>query len=522
VFRRRRAALAFAVPGFVDLELIGRGGFSTVYRAHQTAMQRTVALKVLDADLVDDRDRRRFTRECQAAGQLTGHPHVVTVFDANVTRDGRAYIVMEFCEHGSLATRLKTACPLPLAEALATGVKLCGALAAAHAAGIVHRDVKPQNVLVNRFGRPALADFGIATFSRDGAVTATTGAFTVDHAPPEVIETNTVTVASDLYSLASTIYTLLAGRAPYQADPGTPIGGQLLRVLRDPVPDIVRDDVPAVVGEVLRQGMARDPVDRPDSAAAFGERLRQLQTELGLSPTDLATAVTGSNDADPSVVATPPEPATRRRGHPLPGWVPTDAAAPAPAPLPGGTGVHPPTLDPDAPATVLRRAPARAASTAGPALLRSRRGVVVAAMVGVGVVALVAAAVVARSLGSRQPEPARTAQPGTTAGTTTAPPGTAAGAPRPAGLTATARGSSAILSWRLADARFPLVLLRQPGPRQPVVLAKGSTSIAVEGLESRTGYCFQVGAVVELGRVVWSAPACIRGARPSDTASGSG
>lgn len=278
MFRRRRTAggPTLTVPGFVDLKLIARGVFSTVYRAHQAAMRRTVALKVLDTNLVDQRDLRRFTRECQAVGRLTGHPHVVTVFDADLTPDGMPYIVMEYCDRGSLAARLKIAGPLSLAEALATGAKLAGALQAAHAAEIVHRDVKPQNILVNRHGQPALADFGIAAFARAGTFAATTGALTIDHAPPEVLERNTVTVAGDVYSLASTVCMLLAGQAPYHADPGTPFAEQLLRVLRGPVPDLPRDGIPARVSEVLRRAMAPDPADRPTSALEFAEQLQRV------------------------------------------------------------------------------------------------------------------------------------------------------------------------------------------------------------------------------------------------------
>jgi serine/threonine-protein kinase PknK len=475
-------------------------------------MQRTVALKVLDPSLLDDRDRRRFTRECQAAGRLTGHPHVVTVFDADVTRAGTPYIVMEYCERGSLADRLAASGPLPLAEALATGVKLCGALAAAHAAGIVHRDVKPQNVLVNRFGRPALADFGVATFSRDGAFTATTGALTVDHAPPEVLDSNIVTAAGDLYSLASTIYTLLAGRAPHHADPGTPLAGQLLRVLRDPVLDVPRDDVPAGVNEVLRQGMARDPSDRPTSAAAFGEQLRRLQAELDLSPTDLVTAVAGPADAAVPITAAPPETGTIRRSPPPPSGEPADPRLDAPNASLIPTSGRPPARDPDAPATILRAKPGRAARVQEPVVRRSRHGLLLVATV--GMIALVtASAILVGALRSGDGQPARTDRIGPPTGPEpTGARATPSGA-RPSGLTATADGTSAVLHWRLGQARFPLVLLRQPGPRQPVVLAKGSTSIMVDGLEPRTGYCFQVGAVVELGRVLWSAPACIRGAQ---------
>jgi serine/threonine-protein kinase PknK len=519
VFRRRRTANApaLSVPGFVDLELVGKGGFSKVYRARQEAMQRTVALKVLDTDLVDDRDRRRFARECQAAGRLTGHPHVVTVFDADVTRDGRPYIVMEYCEQGSFATRLRRSGPVPLPEALATGVKLCGALAAAHAAGILHCDVKPQNVLMNRFGRPALADFGVAIFARDGAFTATTAAITVDHAPPEVLEANDVTTAGDVYSLGSTIYTLLAGRAPFHAEPGTPIAGQLLRVLRDPVPELPRGDIPVEVSELLRVAMARDPKDRPASALEFGNRLRRLQAAIGLAPTDIVIAADDLAADDQAMPGIESETVTSRpnRARTRGPTGPARAAPEASPILTGGDSAS--AWDPDAPATVLRAGSSRASSRKQPRQGRSRRGPLLAAMV--GVMAVVAAGALLIGPFGRDDQPGGTAGAIPSGDGTSPSPGSRVGGgrpgPSPSGLTVEDRGSSAVLRWRLPDARFPLVLLRHPGPGPLVVLEKGSTSTVVDGLDRQTGYCFRVGTIVGLGQQAWSSAACIRGARPS-------
>jgi tRNA A-37 threonylcarbamoyl transferase component Bud32 len=465
--RRRDEPPGLVVPGFVDLVPIGRGGFSTVYGARQVAVARTVALKVLHPDLVGKDDLRHFTQEVQAIGRLTGHPHVVTIFDADVTRDGRPYIVMEFCERGSLAAQLGTTGPSSLADALAGGVKLCGALAAAHAAGILHGDVKPQNVLVNRFGQPALADFGLASFSRNGVLAGMADAFTLAHAPPEVLERQVVTAASDLYALASTIYTVLAGRTPHPVERGMPVAQHLLRVLRDPVADIHRGDVPATVSNVLRDAMAIDPAHRPSSAMELGRVLQQLKAELGLPATDLVAAAGVAGPAQGTVAPEPEVTVARVRR----------SSVPEPAPRP--------VMD------------------------RSRRRLALAAA---GLAAVVAAgAVLLTSTGRGGDDPAK---PGPREVTTTASAGPRPD-PRPKALSVSDQGASAVLRWRLADARFPLVLLRRPGPHQPVVLAEGSTGTVVGGLDPRTGYCFQVGAVVELGRVAWSAPACIRGAQPS-------
>ncbi|OPG13495.1 serine/threonine-protein kinase [Microbispora sp. GKU 823] len=151
------------VPGYEVLGILGQGGFGVVYRARQLAVGREVALKVDNRVLVSDRDRRRFMREVTSAGALSGHPHVADVYDAGVLPDGRPYMVLELCPNGSLADRLRDAGPLGPREVRDIGIKIADALAAAHAVGVLHRDVKPANILVNSYGMVALSDFGLAT-----------------------------------------------------------------------------------------------------------------------------------------------------------------------------------------------------------------------------------------------------------------------------------------------------------------------------------------------------------------------
>ena len=151
------------VPGFAGLEEIGRGGFAVVYRAWQPAFDRQVALKVLTLLDLDDRALRRFERECRSAGRLSWHPHIVVVFDAGTTDEGRPFLAMEYLEDGSLADRIKRDGRLPRQDAVASAIQVAGALQTAHDQGVLHRDVKPENVLVDRFGGSKLADFGIAS-----------------------------------------------------------------------------------------------------------------------------------------------------------------------------------------------------------------------------------------------------------------------------------------------------------------------------------------------------------------------
>jgi serine/threonine protein kinase len=149
------------VPGLTGLSVLARGGYATVYRAVQESVGRDVAVKVENRRLESERDQRRFLREARAAGRMSGHPNVIDLFDAGVTANGHPFLIMELCE-GTYAERMRTN-PLSAVEARDVGVKIADALADAHALGVLHRDVKPANILHSRFGEPALADFGLVT-----------------------------------------------------------------------------------------------------------------------------------------------------------------------------------------------------------------------------------------------------------------------------------------------------------------------------------------------------------------------
>lgn len=144
------------VKGCVNAVEIARGGFAVVYRAYQPEFDRTVAVKLLNLELVDATYRARFQREVRSLGRSASHPNVVTVYDAGFTGAGQPYIIMELQPGGSLADRMTTQGALGVQDAIATGLKLAGALAAAHAAGILHRDIKPENVLLSACGEPQL------------------------------------------------------------------------------------------------------------------------------------------------------------------------------------------------------------------------------------------------------------------------------------------------------------------------------------------------------------------------------
>lgn len=316
------AADDLRLPGLERPERIGAGGFGTVYRAWQPEFSRWVAVKVLSGTLADADEQRRFERERMASGSLSAHPAIATVYAHGVTGEGRPYIVMELLEGGSLADRLRDG-PLDPAEVAEIGVTLAGALAAAHEAGVLHRDVKPENVLFSAYERPVLADFGIArlpgvTTTRSGVITAS-----LAHAPPEVLGGETPDARADVYGLASTLWTAVVGTAPFSRGVDEPIAALVARIATAPPPDAAAHGVPAPLAETLARALAKDPAARPDGARAFGEELQAVQSTLGAPVTPLvmgasassmtATGSTGPVDADKVTRPRDPAPLTRAR-----------------------------------------------------------------------------------------------------------------------------------------------------------------------------------------------------------------
>ncbi len=263
-----------AVPGVVLEEEIGRGGYATVYRAHQISVNRKVAVKVDDRRLTDDRDRRRFEREITAAGRVSAHPHMVTLYDGGTTADGRPYLVMELCPGGSYSARMKVSGPVPLAEVLDLGFGIADALVAAHEEGILHRDIKPGNILITRYGTPALGDFGLAALGGSAdQPSVTLESLTPSYAPPEAFELRPPTAAGDIYSLGATLYALLQGRPPRSDSTGTPPTiPRLLMLLHDPLPPL---DLPgtAPIMSVIWRATAADPAQRYRTATEFRDAL---------------------------------------------------------------------------------------------------------------------------------------------------------------------------------------------------------------------------------------------------------
>jgi ATP/maltotriose-dependent transcriptional regulator MalT len=309
--------------GFEDVAEIGRGGFGVVYRCAQPLLDRTVAVKVLTADL-DQENLDRFLREQHAMGRLSGHPNIVTILQVGTTTTGRPFIVMPYHAKNSLEALIRRHGPLDWCETLRIGVKLAGALDAAHRANILHRDVKPGNILLTEYGEPELTDFGIARVA--GGFQTATGVITGSPAftAPEVLEGKTPTPASDVYSLGATLFCTLTGHAAFERRSGERVVAQFLRITSQPVPDLREHGFPADVAGVIERAMARDPAARPATATAFGDEMRQIQRILGAAvdemarPVELGVEHRTSSAAPASVrrdttTPTPPTPTTKYR-----------------------------------------------------------------------------------------------------------------------------------------------------------------------------------------------------------------
>ncbi|MDT5225420.1 MAG: serine/threonine-protein kinase PknK [Mycobacterium sp.] len=306
---------------FDDVDEVGHGGFGVVYRCAQPMLDRAVAVKVLTTDLDSD-NRARFLREQRVMGRLSGHPHIVQVFQVGVLASGRPFIVMPYHAKDSLEVVIRRHGTLDWRETLSIGVKLAGALEVAHDAGILHRDVKPANILMSDYGEPQLTDFGIARIA--GAFQTATGLITGSPAftPPEVLEGAAPTPASDVYSLGAALFCGLTGHAAFERRAGEQVIAQFLRITSQPIPDLREQGLPADVAAIIERAMARDPADRPGAAAEFGDELREVQRHNGVAvdemarPVDLAVERRKSPAPTPvrsDSATTPPTPATKYR-----------------------------------------------------------------------------------------------------------------------------------------------------------------------------------------------------------------
>jgi serine/threonine protein kinase len=345
------------IPGHTVTGVLGSGGFATVYQTWQVAVGRETAVKVDSRVLHTERDQRRFFREVTAAGRLSGHPHVVDVYDAGTLRDGRPFLVMELCPGGSLNDQLKRNGPMNPELVCRIGTSLADALAAAHSAGILHRDIKPANILVNRYGVVGLSDFGLASIiAASGEQSVSRDALTPAYAPPESFHEAEPTAAADLYSLAATLYALMAGRPPRFPADSKPGMATIMALHREPVGDI--PGVPQPMLGILRQCLEPDPARRLPSAAVLRDELGGL---LGQPARGASGVASSPSSIRPVADATPPLRDARpiNPAHSGPSPANTGPSSPAPATT-GPTGPAPVNTGPSGPV------PAGSSPTAAP------------------------------------------------------------------------------------------------------------------------------------------------------------
>ncbi|AII08283.1 protein kinase domain-containing protein [Rhodococcus opacus] len=311
-------ATELSTAGFEDADEIGRGGFGVVYRCWQAALDRTVAVKVLISDL-EPENLDRFFREQRAMGRLTGHPNIVNVLQVGITDSGRPFIVMPYNPQSSLEARIRREGPLAWNDALRLGVKMAGALETAHQVGILHRDVKPANILLTQYNEPQLADFGIAHIT--GGFETATGIVTGSPAftAPEVLRGRPPTAGSDIYGLGATLFCAVTGHAAFERRRGERLVAQFLRITTQPIPDLREKSLPEDMCAAVERAMAANPDDRPTTAAEFGDELRQVQRCNGYPVDEMAVHTTaGTKHGAQHHLAENPTPAdaTPDRPHP--------------------------------------------------------------------------------------------------------------------------------------------------------------------------------------------------------------
>ena len=285
------AVVGHLLAGRYEIErVVGAGGMATVFRAFDTVLERPVALKVLDEEqMADEQSVERFSHEARAVARLA-HPNIVAVLDRG-EQDGRRFIVFEHVEGETLKERLDREAPLPPREVADLGAAVARALDCAHANGVVHRDIKPQNVLLTADGVPKVSDFGIArSAASSGSTDPGTVLGTSSYIAPEQARGEQAGPETDVYSLGCVLFELLTGRPPYE---GPTFYAVAVRHVREPVPDVraARPDCPPELASVIERCLAKASEERPTAAEVAAELTAIADQPTYPSPADERTLV---------------------------------------------------------------------------------------------------------------------------------------------------------------------------------------------------------------------------------------
>lgn len=265
---------------------LGSGGFADVYLYEQHAPRREVAVKVIRTLNLPATLLTKFNAEANIMARLE-HPHIVPIHASGVTADRRPFIVMTYYPQPNLGQRIRSGA-LSVTEVLRIGIQIGSAVETAHRSGLLHRDIKPANILVSRFGTPGLTDFGIASHLSEATPDNDDASISPPWASPEAIVGRPLTPASDVFSLAATLWTLLAGHSPFVVpDESRSPHVIAARALAGLVPELARIDVPAPLERLLRASMAVEPAHRPQTAYDLALTLRSIEQEMRLPPTGI-------------------------------------------------------------------------------------------------------------------------------------------------------------------------------------------------------------------------------------------
>ncbi|WP_375474372.1 serine/threonine-protein kinase [uncultured Jatrophihabitans sp.] len=476
---------------------VGSGVSGTVWRADQPRLNRTIAVKRFHAQVTGRRHVGAFEDEVKALGALYHRPGVIDLIDALTDDEGHPVLLMRFYGRGSFDQMLAKLGPQDAREITEVGRRLATELAAAHAMQIVHRDVKPANILISDDDEPVLSDFGIAAVG--GRLSDTRyWASTPLHAAPEILEQGGVSPAADVWSLASTMVTLMTGAAPFEPEPGDGDGVEelLLRIRTGNMRPLPEHRVPAELRDVLRRALDPDPANRTTSAADFAARLQDVQLSQRWSR------------STPAPRPQPPDSVFGLSQTNLTPLTPQRSTCGAPQPhAEKGTGWEHTSLNPLAP----ERPPDAASQTDEGD--RKRRWVVAAALATTAVLVFAVVALIASRPGATHTATTRTTSPRTSPIPSTSPQsGTAGAAATPTGVKVHQEGTTVIVTWSG----------QQPASAIATVVSDGTTTQVATGQRYEATRvpvgaprCYSVGWVDGLqGRPRYSDPVCINGGAP--------